>query len=51
MFTFLVILIIIISFAIMILKNKNARRYKKVKPLNKMTRHEFKKAINDLEIK
>ena len=46
-----IITIIIISFAIVYrFKNKN-RRYKKVKPLSKMTKKEFKKTMEDLEIK
>ncbi len=48
----LVLLIITISFTIIaILNKKSKRRYKKVKPLSKMTKKEFKKAMKDLEIK
>ena len=48
----LVLLIITISFTIIFILNKRGkRRYKKVKPLSKMTKKEFKKAMKDLEIK
>lgn len=46
----LIILIIVISFTI-ITYYKKKRRYKKVKPLSKMTKKEFRKAMKDLEIK
>ncbi len=47
----LIILMIVISFIIITsYKNKN-RRYKKVKPLSKMTKKEYRKALKDLEIK
>lgn len=47
----LIITIIIVSFAIGYVFKRNKRRYKKVKPLSKMTKKEFKKAMEDLEIK
>ena len=48
----LIILAIIISFTIIkYLIHKKKRRYKKVKPLSKMSKKEFKKAMKDLEIK
>lgn len=47
----LIMLIIIISFTIIGFSKKKNRRYKKVKPLSKMTKKEFKKAMKDLEIK
>ncbi len=43
-------LIIIFFIAIFVLR-KNKRRYKKIKPLSKMTKKEYRKAIKDLEIK
>ncbi|MGN1330071.1 MAG: hypothetical protein ACI4VN_01875 [Clostridia bacterium] len=48
---FLIITLLFISFAIFIGLKKKHRRYKKVKPLSKMTKKEFKKAMKDLEIK
>ena len=47
----LVGLIIIISFIAIFVLRKNNRKYKKIKPLSKMTKKEFKKAMEDLEIK
>lgn len=47
----LIILIIVISFRIITSYKKKKRRYKKVKPLSKMTKKEFGKAMKDLEIK
>ena len=46
------IILLIISFTIIkYLIHKKKRRYKKVKPLSKMSKKEFKKAMKDLEIK
>lgn len=48
----LIILAIIISFTtIKYLIHKKKRGYRKVKPLSKMSKREFKKAMKDLEIK
>ena len=47
----LIILIIVISFTIITSYKKKKRRYKKVKPLSKITKKEFRKAMKDLEIK
>lgn len=48
----LIILEIIISFTIIkYLIHKKKRRYRKVKPLSKMSKKDFKKAMKDLEIK
>lgn len=47
----ILILLSVISFAIFIRLKKKYWRYKKVKPLSKMTKKEFKKAMKDLEIK
>lgn len=48
----LIILAIIISFTIIkYLIHEKKRRYRKVKPLGKMSKKEFKKAMKDLEIK
>lgn len=48
----ILIILLIISFTITkYLTHKRKRRYKKVKPLSKMSKKEFKKAMKDLEIK
>ena len=48
----ILIILLIISFTIIkYLIHKKKRRYKKVKPLSKMSKKEFKKAMKDLEIK
>lgn len=46
----LIILIIVISFTLITYYKKKIR-YKKVKPLSKMTKKEFRNAMKDLEIK
>lgn len=46
----LITLLIIFSFPIIMLLKKQVG-YKKLKPLSKMTKKEFKKAMKDLEIK
>ena len=43
--------LIIISFIAIFVLRKNKRRYKKIKPLSKMNKKEYRKAIKDLEIK
>ena len=48
----ILIILLIISFTIIkYLIHKKKRRYKKVKPLSKMSKKEFKKAMKDLELK
>lgn len=48
----ILIILLIISFTIIeYLTDRRKRRYKKVKPLSKMSKKEFKKAMKDLEIK
>lgn len=50
-YTVLIILLIISFTIIKYLIHKKKRRYRKVKPLSKMSRKELKKAMKDLEIK
>lgn len=48
----IIIILLIISFTIIeYLTHRRKRSYKKVKPLSKMSKKEFKKAMKDLEIK
>lgn len=48
----LIIILLLISFTVIKCVNKKKhRRYKVVKPLSKMSKKEFKKAMKDLEIK
>lgn len=48
----ILIILLIISFTIIeYLTHRRKRKYKKVKPLSKMCKKEFKKAMKDLEIK
>lgn len=47
----LIILLTVFSFVIITLLKKKHRRYKKVKPLSKISKKEFKKAMKDLEIR
>lgn len=48
----ILIILLIISFTIIkYLIHEKKRRYRKVKPLSKMSKKEFKKAMKKLEIK
>lgn len=47
----LIILLFIISFTVIINFKKKKGRYKKSKPLSKMSKKEFKKTMKGLEIK